>query len=106
MTEPRTKPARYFTVNDELVVVWEDGVESYIPLTKMRKVCPCAGCGGESDILGKLHRGPLPTYQPESFRIRSIEPVGGYALQPVWGDGHSTGIYTFDLLRRLGEAAA
>jgi DUF971 family protein len=29
--------------------------------------------------------------------------VGGYAIQPVWGDGHATGIYSFDYLKRVGS---
>ncbi len=32
-----------------------------------------------------------------------LREVGRYALQPIWQDGHDTGIYSFDLLRRLGE---
>jgi DUF971 family protein len=31
--------------------------------------------------------------------------VGGYALQLFWADGHSTGIFTFDYLRRLANLA-
>jgi DUF971 family protein len=34
--------------------------------------------------------------------LRGWQIVGGYALQPSWGDGHGTGLYTFALLRRLG----
>ena len=29
--------------------------------------------------------------------------VGGYAVQPVWADGHATGLYSFDYLKRVGE---
>ena len=35
--------------------------------------------------------------------IRSLEPVGSYAVQPVFSDGHSTGIYSWDYLYDLGE---
>jgi DUF971 family protein len=34
----------------------------------------------------------------------AIHYVGRYALQPVWSDGHSTGLYTFEYLRELWEA--
>ena len=34
--------------------------------------------------------------------IRSLDPVGSYAVQPVFSDGHSTGIYSWDYLYELG----
>lgn len=39
-----------------------------------------------------------------SYRIETIERVGNYAIQPIWDDGHTTGIYTWDYLRRLCPA--
>jgi len=41
------------------------------------------------------------SYTPESFELRGWAAVGGYALQPAWADGHGTGLYSFDYLRRL-----
>jgi DUF971 family protein len=38
-----------------------------------------------------------------SVGILSLEPVGSYAVQPVFSDGHSTGIYSWDYLYELGE---
>jgi DUF971 family protein len=35
--------------------------------------------------------------------VRSLEPVGSYAVQPVFSDGHDTGIYSWDYLYELGE---
>ena len=35
--------------------------------------------------------------------IRALEPVGSYAVQPVFSDGHSTGIYSWEYLYELGE---
>jgi DUF971 family protein len=35
--------------------------------------------------------------------IRSLEPVGSYAVQPSFSDGHSTGIYSWDYLYHLGQ---
>jgi len=37
---------------------------------------------------------------PEDIRPRSITPVGNYAVQITWSDGHSAGIYTWELLRK------
>ena len=90
-------------IGNELAVKWPDGSESYIPLAKLRRACPCAGCQGEVDVMGQLHRGPQQALTSASFRLRSVSRVGMYAVQPVWADGHATGIYSFDYLRRLAE---
>ncbi|HVE15173.1 MAG TPA: gamma-butyrobetaine hydroxylase-like domain-containing protein, partial [Chthoniobacterales bacterium] len=47
---------------------------------------------------------PAKEYNSRSFELQSYDFVGGYGLQPRWGDGHSTGIYSFAYLRRLAEA--
>jgi DUF971 family protein len=88
-------------IGDELAVKWEDGSESYIRLEVLRRGCPCAGCQGERDVMGNLYKGPERDLGPSAFRLVRVVPVGGYAVQPVWGDGHNTGLYTFDYLRRL-----
>lgn len=88
---------------NELAVRWNDGQESYLPLEELRRSCPCAGCCGEPDALGHVDK-PRVSYDPaRSFQLHSYGIVGGYAFQPVWGDGHSTGLYSFALLRRLGQ---
>lgn len=95
-------PENIQPVGDTLAICWSDGVESYLPLETMRRACPCAGCQGEPDIDGHVER-PHVSYDPaRSFRLRSYGFVGGYALQPTWEDGHNTGLYSFDLLRRVG----
>ena len=98
-------PIRAEVLGNEFALVWSDGVESYIPLEKFRRVCPCATCGGEPDVLGYVQR-PQVSYGPQSFELRSFQLVGGYAVQPSWADGHNTGLYTFRQLRALDEHAA
>ena len=87
-------------IGDELAMRWNDGVESYLALERFRRACPCATCGGEPDVLGNISR-PDVSYTPASFELAGWQLVGGYALQPRWGDGHSTGLYSFQYLRRL-----
>lgn len=94
------KPRNIQQINDELAIQWEDGHESYFKLETLRRACPCAQCGGEKDILGNTYKGTPRNYSPSSFELRSIEAVGGYAIRPTWGDGHGTGLYSFDALRR------
>lgn len=100
------QPVDIQVIGRELAIRWDDGVESFLPLEAMRRQCPCAGCQGEPDVMGNVHRGPARPLTARSFEIKRIDPVGGYGLQPVWGDGHATGIYAFDTLRRLGQPPA
>jgi DUF971 family protein len=88
-------------IGEELAIKWDDGSESFIALERLRRYCPCAGCKGEVDVMGNLYKNPEQPIPPEGFRLVRLDHVGGYALQPVWGDGHMTGLYTFDYLKKL-----
>ena len=94
-------PADIQQIGGELAIKWDDGRESFIPLEKLRRHCPCAGCQGERDIMGNLYKGPDQPLTPRSFQLTRIVNVGGYAIQPVWADGHNTGLFSFDYLRGL-----
>jgi DUF971 family protein len=98
------QPPRAEVIGQELALIWSDGRESFIPLEKLRRACPCAACGGEPDVMGEVQR-PHVSYGPQSFELRGFRMVGGYALQPTWNDGHDTGLYTFRQLRALDENA-
>ena len=101
----RVAPKNIQLIGDELAIQWNDGTESYFSLETLRRACPCAACGGEPDVLGNVLR-PEVSYTEKSFMLVSFAMVGGYALQPRWGDGHDTGLYTFQYLRRLEKAGA
>jgi DUF971 family protein len=90
-------------IGQDLAIKWEDGSESFIGLEKLRRACPCAGCKGESDIMGNLYKGPEQKFTASAFQLRSLTRVGTYALQPVWADGHNTGLYSFDYLKKLAD---
>jgi DUF971 family protein len=92
-------PRSWQALGDTLVVLWDDGHESYYPLEQIRRACPCASCSGEPDLFGRMAMGPPPRYGPSSFDLVSITQVGNYALQPNWRDGHSYGIWTYERLR-------
>src|SRR5687767_13903121 len=100
----RLLPTNIQQVGDELAIAWTDGTESYLPLERLRRACPCASCGGEPDVMGQIER-PHVTYSEASFRLRSFVLIGGYALQPTWEDGHGTGLYTFPFLQRLSATS-
>jgi DUF971 family protein len=95
------RPVDLQQIGAELAIKWEDGTESFIALEALRRACPCAGCMGERDIMGQLHKGPEQTLAPRSFQMVRIEMIGSYAVQPVWADGHRSGLFSFDYLRRI-----
>jgi DUF971 family protein len=97
------RPVDIQQVGDELAIKWDDGGEHFIPLEKLRRNCPCAGCKGEADIMGNVYKNPETALTPKAFELIRIVGVGGYAIQPVWADGHSTGIYSFDYLKRVAD---
>lgn len=101
-----SKPLRASTVakiGNELAIAWEDTTESYLPLEFLRKACPCAACGGEPDALGRVLR-PEVVYSEKSFELMGFEFVGGYAIQPAWGDGHRSGLYSWKFLKHLADS--
>jgi DUF971 family protein len=97
------RPADIQPIGNELAIKWSDGGESFIPLEKLRRCCPCAGCKGETDILGNVYKNPGQPLSSKAFELTRIVTVGGYAIQPVWADGHATGIYSFAYLKRVAE---
>ena len=95
------RPLDIQPIGDELAIKWDDGSESFIRLESLRRCCPCAGCQGEADILGNVYKNPDRKLTPPAFQLVRLVKIGGYAIQPVWADGHATGIYSFDYLRRV-----
>lgn len=84
----------------ELAITWRDGHESLYPVRELRLACSCATCIDEWSGEERLD----PASVPEDVRPVKIEPVGRYALQIHWSDGHQTGIYPFRRLRALDPA--
>lgn len=83
--------------SSELRIEWDDGHKSRYSLTSLRDNCPCASCRGDREIPQVM----LPILVPGKYELRGIDPVGSYALLVSWGDGHRTGIYTYEYLRLL-----
>ncbi len=87
------KPNRWFHVT------WNDGHESLYPFSDLRFHCPCASCQKRPEEAGPLQVKRLEIGDPNM--LVEVIPVGTYALQFVWGDGHGAGYYAFDYLRDL-----
>lgn len=94
----------------DLKIAWSDGVTRVYTTRELRRGCPCATCrekrsandakpaGGKSLALTVLSQAELAP-----LNVTSMTPVGNYAYNIAFSDGHSSGIFTFDLLRELGR---
>ncbi|MFI5253261.1 MAG: gamma-butyrobetaine hydroxylase-like domain-containing protein [Bacteroidota bacterium] len=85
----------------ELRIKWDDNHYGKHSLGTLRKLCPCASC--KQGVAKNEHMVLLPILQPGQNKLSAIEQIGNYALQLKWGDGHKTGIYSFDYLRGICE---
>lgn len=89
------------TAEDAHVIIkWPDGAVSRIPNKALRLACQCALCVQE--FTGE----PLldPAGVPDDIRAEQVEPLGHYAVSIAWNDGHSSGIYSWEHLRRVASA--
>ena len=84
-----------------LLIAWQDGFERRLPLVGLRAECMCARCVDE--ITGE-RIVDVEGIDP-AIAIREMKLVGNYALKIGWSDGHDTGLYTWQHLRGLCEAA-
>ena len=85
-----------------LAIEWSDGVRTFVTWQVLRKNCPCASCLEErskpADPFRVLTPEEVAAGAPQPVAMR---PVGHYAYQITWNDGHDTGIYTLEQLRAL-----
>ena len=84
------------TARNEIRILWQGGVQATIPAKGLRDFCPCASCVEEGTGVKILD----PATIPDDIRPLSIDPVGSYAVQIQWSDGHNSGIYSWEILRR------
>ncbi len=80
-----------------LEVAFSDGARFELSFEFLRVNSPSAEVRGHGPGQEVLQTGK------RNVEIREIEPVGNYALQPVFSDGHSTGIFSWDYLYELGQ---
>tara|TARA_R110001606_G_scaffold109118_1_gene234623 strand:- start:1176 stop:1481 length:306 start_codon:yes stop_codon:yes gene_type:complete len=84
----------------ELVAAFDDGTSGAVDYVRLREESPSAEVQGHGS-------GPKPVQAPvpADIKVERAEPVGRYALRIFFSDGHSSGLYTWDLLRRLTVGA-
>jgi DUF971 family protein len=89
---------------------WKDGHRSEYALQYLRDKCPCAGCTGAHGTPPRPAgpeagpSNPFPMFQP-ALKMLDARPVGNYAIQIDWSDGHKAGIYSFEHFRNICPCA-
>lgn len=106
MTIPATDPEHIAVSKSRGIDIdWKDGHHSSYTVEYLRDWCPCATCTGAHGTEPRKKTtetppNPFQMYKPR-IRMNSIEQSGNYALHIGWNDGHSSGIYSWDHLRRI-----
>ena len=80
----------------EISILWNDGKSSRYEARALRLLCPCAACVNE--ITGA--RTLKPEAVPADVKPLALNLVGRYAIHVAWSDGHNTGLYGFEYLRK------
>jgi DUF971 family protein len=104
-----------------VTITWDDGHASTYAFLYLRKACPCALCKGERTPFDQMRGigGRAASQQGRSADssessglagdernvAKDMFKVGRYALGFLWGDGHNSGIYTWDYLRKMCPCA-
>ncbi|MCA9077494.1 MAG: DUF971 domain-containing protein [Planctomycetaceae bacterium] len=114
------KPVSLKGDDQALHIEWSDGVTHHLTWRLLRKGCPCATCREERGgpaiaelVVNSLDAPPAPStellpvitaQEARPLKVARMQPIGNYAYGIDFTDGHTTGIYTLDYLRELGEA--
>ena len=81
-----------------LTVTFADGHVAELDLMRLRLSCPCAACRS----LRERGEPAWPGHgSPARLQIKDAALHGAWGLTLIWNDDHSTGIYTFELLREI-----
>lgn len=97
------KPERIEVIGSEVAIAWSDGSETYLSVEKLRAYSPSAENTGERDLLGRQIGGHQGTREFPGVTLTGWRLIGGYAIQFDFSDGHNTGLYGFEYLRKLAE---
>jgi len=95
--------------NGDLLIDWSDKIQHHYPPRMLRDASPDALTREKNEAKANQPANALNILEPgetQPITIRQMNPIGNYAYQIVFSDGHDTGIFTFEYLRALGEAIA
>lgn len=94
------QPKKIQIKDAKLFINWDDGESSEITLRNLRRNCPCAYCNKEREEESKSY---IPIYFDQQMEVEDIKLVGSYAVGIKWKDGHNTGIYEYNHLKKLAN---
>jgi DUF971 family protein len=94
------KPKNIQLIGTELAIVWDDETESYFTSEFLRRHSPSAENIGEKDIFGNKYGGTGIKDFP-GVTIQSWDLQGNYAIRPIFSDGHSSGLFSWEYLKAL-----
>lgn len=106
MTTGNARPLSLKRDGDGLRIAWDDGVTTFVTWRELRKRCPCATCADER----AKPPNPFRVLTPQEVAAGppepvAMKPVGLYAYQIGWNDGHTSGIYPVAALREISTGA-
>ncbi|APW45758.1 gamma-butyrobetaine hydroxylase-like domain-containing protein [Rhodoferax antarcticus] len=94
---PHPEDITVHSASKVLEVSFSDGASFRIPFELMRVCSPSAEVQGHGPGQETLQTGK------REVTLTALEPVGNYAVQPTFSDGHTTGLYTWEYLYFLGS---
>jgi len=100
---PVPKKIKLNKEKDILVIEWDNGKIHNFPLKFLRDESPDASNKGETILWKHIPPPPKGPDLPGKYEIESIEQVGSYAISIKWKDGYDYGIYSWELLLKMGD---
>lgn len=101
------QPVALSLIDDvSLQITWSDGAVLRTRIAVLREACPCATCREKQRAAADKPKGRLPVLAPAEARplkITRMTPVGNYAYNIDFSDGHGSGLFTMEILRQLGQ---
>ena len=94
---PQPTEIRLHQASRVMEIAFADGRTFKLPYEYLRVYSPSAEVRGHGPGQEVLQAGK------REVTIKEVEPVGHYAIRPVFSDGHDTGIYSWDYLYGLGD---
>jgi len=95
-------PTDIQAIGSDIAIKWDDGTESFITFATLRANSPSAQVKGERDVFGTVYGGEAPR-DHRGVEVTCWERIGNYAIRFDFSDGHRTGLYSYELLKKLGE---
>lgn len=94
---PAPQALRHHTRTGVLEIVWDEHTSQHLHSAQLRRLCQCGDCKSL-----RQQTGAAPAI-PDRTSITDIRPVGTYAIQIIFSDGHERGIFPWTYLKNLDE---